>query len=198
MKKQAKIKKTARGSGLSKGTSKKVGKTVSSKKASLKKASLKKAPLKKISPKKIPLQEGRAKTPSRRVPPKHMDEAPKAHGVAAASGLDISRVDISRVEGGVPPASLDMSPDHGSPVTGTNPCVCGDAPEEHGRDPEYPGSTACRACSDCIAYEADPGEGDPSVGNSCESELAEVPVTCEDDPGAPEEDPQEESTESDD
>jgi hypothetical protein len=44
----------------------------------------------------------------------------------------------------------------GSIVTGTDPCVCGGAPEDHGRDPEYPGSTACTHCTDCIAYEADP------------------------------------------
>ena len=38
-------------------------------------------------------------------------------------------------------------------------CTCGHAPEEHGDDPRYPGSTACQAegC-DCIAYEA--GEDD--------------------------------------
>lgn len=35
------------------------------------------------------------------------------------------------------------------------PCVCGDSVEEHGHDDEYPGSTACSACDDCIAYEAD-------------------------------------------
>lgn len=35
-------------------------------------------------------------------------------------------------------------------------CVCGDAKDEHGHDPEHPGSTACavEGC-DCIAYEAD-------------------------------------------
>ena len=37
---------------------------------------------------------------------------------------------------------------------GTEPCVCGDAIEAHGGDPEYPGSTSCTEC-DCIAYEAD-------------------------------------------
>jgi hypothetical protein len=37
------------------------------------------------------------------------------------------------------------------------PCVCSHALEEHGHDLQYPGSTACAACSDCIAYEA----GDP-------------------------------------
>ena len=39
-------------------------------------------------------------------------------------------------------------------VTGMEPCVCGDAIEAHGGDPEYPGSTSCTEC-DCIAYEAD-------------------------------------------
>lgn len=43
----------------------------------------------------------------------------------------------------------------GAIVTGTDPCVCGDAPEEHGRDPKYPGSTACRNCTTCYAYEAE-------------------------------------------
>jgi hypothetical protein len=55
----------------------------------------------------------------------------------------------------------------GAIAVGTEPCVCGHSPEEHGRDPEYPGSTACQADGpagedapgdgcDCIAYEADP------------------------------------------
>lgn len=35
-------------------------------------------------------------------------------------------------------------------------CNCGCAEDDHGHDPEYPGSTACRNCGDdCIAY--DPG-----------------------------------------
>jgi len=35
-------------------------------------------------------------------------------------------------------------------------CHCGHAPEEHGRDPKLPGSTACQiAGCDCIAYEAE-------------------------------------------
>lgn len=35
-------------------------------------------------------------------------------------------------------------------------CQCGHAVEEHGHDPDYPGSTACSECpkGDCIAYEA--------------------------------------------
>lgn len=36
-------------------------------------------------------------------------------------------------------------------------CTCGHAIEEHGRDPEYPASTACSRC-DCIAYDAQPDD----------------------------------------
>lgn len=36
-------------------------------------------------------------------------------------------------------------------------CVCGHAIEEHGHDPEYPGSTACQA--DGVAGEDAPGDG---------------------------------------
>ena len=44
----------------------------------------------------------------------------------------------------------------------TYACQCGHAVEEHGHDPEYPGSTACsvEGC-DCIAYEADESEAEP-------------------------------------
>ena len=34
------------------------------------------------------------------------------------------------------------------------PCTCGHSIEEHGHDPEHPGSTGCTEC-DCIAYDAD-------------------------------------------
>lgn len=47
----------------------------------------------------------------------------------------------------------------GAIVGGTAPCVCGHAPEEHGRDARYPGSTACVEC-ECVAYEADAVEED--------------------------------------
>lgn len=47
----------------------------------------------------------------------------------------------------------------GTIVGGSDPCVCGHAPEDHGRDPAYPGSTSCRECGDdCIAYESNPDE----------------------------------------
>lgn len=50
------------------------------------------------------------------------------------------------------------APVRGAVVGASDPCVCGHAPEDHGRDPEYPGSTACRECvtDGCVAYEADP------------------------------------------
>jgi hypothetical protein len=41
-------------------------------------------------------------------------------------------------------------------------CTCGCAREEHGHDPDYPGSTACTNCEDCIAFEEDPLEDDES------------------------------------
>ena len=44
----------------------------------------------------------------------------------------------------------------GAIVSASDPCICGHAPEEHGRDLEYPGSTSCTSCEDCAAYEADP------------------------------------------
>lgn len=35
-------------------------------------------------------------------------------------------------------------------------CTCGHDEEEHGGDPNYPGSTACNVENcDCIAFEAD-------------------------------------------
>jgi hypothetical protein len=44
-------------------------------------------------------------------------------------------------------------------------CTCGHAPEEHGHDPKYPGSTACSAedC-ECIGYEdsGDAEEDEPA------------------------------------
>jgi hypothetical protein len=49
-----------------------------------------------------------------------------------------------------------------------NPCTCGHAPEEHGGDPKYPGSTACSVDDcECIAYEDDgPIEGSNDEGSS--------------------------------
>lgn len=56
----------------------------------------------------------------------------------------------------------------GAVITGNDPCVCGHAPEEHGGDPAFPGSTACGAdlgaggC-DCAVYEADPESENASL-----------------------------------
>jgi hypothetical protein len=61
----------------------------------------------------------------------------------------------ARHAGGEIPVKSVKSCSAGAVVTGTAPCTCGHAPEEHGHDDEYPGSTACTECEDCIAYEAD-------------------------------------------
>lgn len=37
----------------------------------------------------------------------------------------------------------------------TDPCTCDHVLDEHGGDPEYPGSTACNVTGcDCIAFES--------------------------------------------
>lgn len=37
-------------------------------------------------------------------------------------------------------------------------CACGHARDEHGGDPQYPGSTACSVFNcDCVAYESEDG-----------------------------------------
>jgi hypothetical protein len=43
-------------------------------------------------------------------------------------------------------------------------CHCGDALDEHGGDPKYPGSTSCtvEGC-DCIAYEEGASDEDENV-----------------------------------
>lgn len=38
-------------------------------------------------------------------------------------------------------------------------CACGHALEEHGGDPEYPGSTSCNEDDcECVAFESEPEE----------------------------------------
>ncbi len=104
---------------------------------------------------------------------------------AAAVNSEVVRAAVSSVSVKLPPTPLvvDLHPDVAAgmaPVPevsatqyaragiGTDPCVCGHAPEEHGRDVAYPGSTACGAdlgaegC-DCAAYEADPEAEDASL-----------------------------------
>lgn len=41
-------------------------------------------------------------------------------------------------------------------------CVCGHAEEEHGGNPDFPGSTACTECDDdeCCAYEECDGDAE--------------------------------------
>jgi hypothetical protein len=58
-----------------------------------------------------------------------------------------------RAEASPAPASPDAG---GAIVGGTDPCACGRAPEEHGRDANHPSWTGCTE-SDCLAYESDPG-----------------------------------------
>ena len=56
-----------------------------------------------------------------------------------------------------PPSPLPTPATVGAVVSGTDPCACGDAPEEHGHDAAHHGSTACTidGCG-CVAYEAAP------------------------------------------
>ncbi|HXU23042.1 MAG TPA: hypothetical protein VN697_03320 [Tepidiformaceae bacterium] len=46
-------------------------------------------------------------------------------------------------------------------MSDTDVCVCGDVRDEHGGDPNYPGSTSC-SCDgcDCLAFEMDHPEDD--------------------------------------
>ena len=51
-------------------------------------------------------------------------------------------------------------------------CTCGCAFEEHGHDPDYPGSSACTNHEDCVAYESD-GRDAPIVREMRATALAE-------------------------
>lgn len=46
-------------------------------------------------------------------------------------------------------------------IKDTTPCHCGHVADEHGHDPDHPGSTACtiEGC-DCIAFEMDDSAAD--------------------------------------
>jgi hypothetical protein len=65
-----------------------------------------------------------------------------------------------------PPPPFETPPSGGAIVDSTDTCVCGDAPEEHGRDAANPSSTSCNECEDCIAYEADPGPDAADPGSN--------------------------------
>jgi hypothetical protein len=77
-------------------------------------------------------------------------EAKKAAPIAKAPKKTLKKTRPSEFVVPVPsPAAT------GAIVRGTDPCTCGHAPEEHGRDAAYPGSTACTVdgCG-CISYES--------------------------------------------
>jgi len=76
----------------------------------------------------------------------------------------------------------------GTIVTDMDPCTCGCAPEEHGRDPEFPGSTGCTVC-DCVAYEAEPGVSEDAAGPQEEDPDKEDPEADNEDHEAPRADP---------
>ena len=84
-------------------------------------------------------------------------KAPKVTKKASSKKRVTKPATVTPVTPAVQPAPVSSS--SGAIVSGTDSCVCGGASEDHGRDPEYPGSTACTHCTDCIAYEADPGAG---------------------------------------
>ena len=86
-----------------------------------------------------------------------------------------------------PVVQLPTAPKTGGAIVGgMDPCACGDSPEEHGRDPNYPCSTCCNVPGcECVAYEADPGSDEADPG----SDEAD-PGTHEADPGAPKTDPE--------
>lgn len=50
-------------------------------------------------------------------------------------------------------AILERMRESGNTASQGTTCTCGHALEEHGGDPQYPGSTSCTEC-DCIAYES--------------------------------------------
>lgn len=54
-------------------------------------------------------------------------------------------------------AKRQLPPVPGNAQSRGTTCVCGHAVEEHGNDPEFPGSTACGECpeGECIAYESE-------------------------------------------
>lgn len=90
---------------------------------------------------------------------------------ARAAALEATRINSMTGEPSTPDdpqsytdsSKIGAMSQRGAVVGGTDPCVCGHAPEEHGRNPAHPGSTACCAdlgaegC-DCAAYEADPAD----------------------------------------
>lgn len=87
------------------------------------------------------------------------DEVPEASLIGWLPLPDLNTYTMPRK----PAPRIKRTSPTGAIVPGTDPCTCGHTPEEHGREPAYPGSTACRAedydgpCA-CVAYEDDPEE----------------------------------------
>lgn len=123
----------------------------------------------------------RTSPPKRRTAPKKTT----ARGPAAAPP------ELREAPAVPPPASPRTG---GTIVGGTDPCTCGDAPEEHGRDPRYPGSTGCNAPGcECVAYEADPEDSEAATPDPESHEAAaeagpDSSKTHTSDPGFGEED----------
>lgn len=77
-------------------------------------------------------------------PREHFDVCLKKRAAAIAAGaIEVGGRYIVRMM-----LERDMEPRR---LTGA--CVCGHAQEEHGHDDEFPRSTACTECKDCVAYE---------------------------------------------
>ena len=65
------------------------------------------------------------------------------------------RNEVRRLPRAKEPKKTETKPRTGGAiVSASDPCTCGCAPEDHGHDPAYPGSTSCTACEVCLAYEA--------------------------------------------
>lgn len=69
-----------------------------------------------------------------------------------------------------PPPAPPPAPT-GAVIAAPDTCVCGHAPEEHGRDSANPSSTSCLECDDCVAYEADANIEEETVA---ENEVVDV------------------------
>jgi hypothetical protein len=89
--------------------------------------------------------------------------ATEAQEVAATEAQEVAATEAQPIIKTAPLVPPPANPDAGGAIVGgTDPCTCGHAPEEHGHNDEFPGSTACVVCEDgdCVAYESDPGSVD--------------------------------------
>lgn len=183
-------KKTTAKASPKKATAKNLVKKRSSEKTSSKKASMGEALLSKkmkaapkraeVSKKAPPLK----KMPPKKMPPKKRLSTPCPLG----GGLHLKR---AAAQDSTSPVQLPTVPKTGGAIVGgVDPCTCGDSPEEHGRDPRYPGSTRCNVTEcGCVAYEADPEsiQEDPETPKADPGSLKEDTETGTADPGIGEE-----------